>query len=214
MSNIGSKTLNRIWEQVPPNYYHQGVTKNLFQWIWHTQKIKSFKHLVQHQQSTKILDVGCAGGYMTNKVAEVFPKAEIFGIDPYPAAIAYAKSRFPQINFQTADAHKLPFEKDIFDLIICYETIEHVIDPLKILEEMKRVIKKDGMVIVAMDSGNLLFKTVWWWWEKTFGKVWQNAHLHPFHHQYLGQIIKQAGFKVTRKHFSHLGMEVSFVLQK
>lgn len=214
MKTIDSKALDQIWEQVPPDYYHQGVTKNFLQWVWHTSKIRSFKSLVQHQKFTKILDVGCAGGYMTNKVAEMFPKAQVLGIDPYPAAIAYAKKRFPQIYFQVADAHKLPFNKASFDLIICYETIEHVINPLKILQEMQRVIKKDGTVIVAMDSGNLLFKAIWWGWEKTFGSVWQNAHLHPFHHQDLERVIKEAGFQIIQKHFSHLGMEVSFVLQK
>lgn len=214
MSSIRHKTINEIWQQVPPDYYHQGVTKNLLQRIWHTSKIKSFKQLVQYQKFTKILDVGCAGGFMTNKVFEVFPKAQISGIDPYPAAITYAQKRFPLIHFQIADAHKLPFNQDSFDLVICYETIEHVINPLQILQEMRRVIKKDGTVIVAMDSGNLLFKTIWWGWEKTFGSVWQNAHLHPFHHQDLEMIIKQAGFKIVKKHFSHLGMEVSFVLEK
>lgn len=214
MSDIKSKTLNQIWQQVPPDYYHQGVTKNLLQWIWHTYKIKSFRQLVQYQKSTKILDVGCAGGFMTSKVAEIFPNAQVFGIDPYPAAIAYAKKRFPQMCFQIADAHQLPFDEDSFDLIICYETIEHVVNPLKILQEMRRVIKKDGIVILAMDSGNLLFKTIWWGWEKTFGRVWQNAHLHPFHHQDLEKIIKQVNFKIAKKHFSHMGMEVSFVLKK
>ncbi|KKR81589.1 MAG: hypothetical protein UU73_C0001G0135 [Candidatus Daviesbacteria bacterium GW2011_GWA1_41_61] len=214
MNKPKQKTLNQIWQQVPPNYYHQGVTKNLLQWIWHTSKIKAFKQIVQQKKFIKILDVGCSGGFMTSKVAEIFPRSQVFAIDAYPDAINYAKSRFPHINFQVADAHHLPFPEDSFDLIICYETIEHVLNPQKILQQMRRVVKKNGTVIVAMDSGNLMFKTTWWAWEKTFGRVWQGAHLHPFHHQDLEKIIRQADFKITKKHFSHLGMEVSFVLKK
>lgn len=209
-----SKSLDQIWQQVPPNYYDKGVKTNPLQWLWHSQKIKTFKQLVRHKNFSHILDIGCAGGFMTNKIALMFPKSKVYGIDVYPDAIAYAKSQFPHIHFKSADAHHLPFAKDSFDLVVCYETIEHVLDPKKILKEMKRVIKKDGTVIIAMDSGNLMFRIVWLFWEKTFGRAWQGAHLHPFNHQDLEEIIEGAGFKITKKHFSHFGMEVSFVIKK
>jgi len=78
----------------------------------------------------------------------------------------------------------------------------------------KSKVTKDGQAIIAMDSGNLLFRIIWWFWEKTFGNVWHGAHLHPFQHRDLEKVIKEVGFKITKKHFSHLGMEVSFVLRK
>lgn len=151
---------------------------------------------------------------MTNKISKLFPKSKATGVDVYPTAIHFAKVKYPHINFLVTDAHKLPFNKNSFDLVICYETIEHVINPKKLLQEIRRVTKQEGTAIIAMDSGNLLFRIVWPIWERTFGKVWQGAHLHPFHHTVLEKVINATGFSIAKKHFSHLGMEVSFVLKK
>ena len=98
--------------------------------------------------------------------------------------------------------------------MICYETIEHVTKPLAALKEMGRVLSKNGKLILTMDSGSLLFRIVWYIWENTKGSVWKGAHLHPFNHNQLEGLIKKAGFKIQRKIFSHLGMEVTFELTK
>lgn len=208
------KKLNEIWHQVPPDYYENGIASNILQRIWHNQKITTFKHLVDGQEFKKILDVGCASGILTNKVWEIFPESKVTGVDVYKRFINYGKRKYPNIQFVAADAHKLPFKSNYFDLVICYETIEHVVNPNLVLKELRRVVKKDGLVIVAMDSGSLAFRLVWWLWEKGKGKVWRNAHLHPFHHNKLGKVIESVGFRTIKKHFSHFGMEISFVLKK
>lgn len=212
MSN--NKKIHDIWNQVPPDYYEKGINANIFQRIWHTKKLSIFKDIINGIKCKKILDVGCAAGNFTNNISHIFPRAKITGIDAYSRAIEYGKNKYPHINFILADAHNLPFKNNSFDLIICYETIEHIIDPLKALKEMRRVLRNDGNALVVMDSGSLFFRIVWWVWKKTKGKVWQGAHLHPFNHHQLGILIKNAGFKISLKKFSHLGMDVSFVLKK
>lgn len=209
-----NKKLTRIWQQVPVDYYERGITNNILQRLWHNRKITAFKNLVNNRNFGKILDVGCASGTLTNKISKLFPKSIIVAVDVYDKAINYGRGKYPHIKFVRTDAQNLPFKDNFFDLVICYETIEHVQVPDKVLRELKRVIKKDGLIIVAMDSGNLLFRIVWWFWEKSKGKVWQDAHLHPFHHNELEQIIRKMGFKIVKKHFSHLGMEVLFLLKK
>lgn len=208
------RKLTKIWQQVPADYYEKGVTTNILQQIWHNKKIATFKHLVDDGSFKKILDVGCAAGTLTNKISKLFPQSVVVGVDVYAEAINYGRKRYPYINFVKADTNKLPFKNNSFDLTVCYETIEHVNNPDKVLKELKRVTKKDGLAIIAMDSGSLLFRIVWWFWEKTKGKVWQDAHLHPFHHAQLERTIRRAGFKIIKKHFSHWGMEVSFLLKK
>lgn len=209
-----SKKLFDVWRQAPPDYYDRGVKSNIFQYIWHTNKIRVFKKNVPRKDFSKILDIGCASGLMTSKIAAFFPKSKVTGIDVYSDAISLAQKKYPHIRFYTCDAHKLPFPANTFDLIISYEMIEHVLDPKKVLKEMYRVAKKDSTIIISMDSGSLLFRLIWWFWEKTTGRVWKGAHLHPFHHSELEETIKNAGFKIKQKHFSHLGMEVTLVLQR
>lgn len=203
-----------IWDQVPVAYYQKGVKRNPFQWLWHTHKLNLARKILSKIKFNNCLDVGCASGYMISEIAKSYPKAKYFGIDIYDKAIKYAKKTYPDISFRTAPADKLPFKTNSFDAVLFYETIEHVENPQNCLKEIKRVLKNDGTLILTMDSGSLLFRAVWFIWENTKGKIWQGAHLHPFHHSELEALIKSSGFKIKEKIFSFLGMEVTFILSK
>lgn len=209
-----SSNLYKIWSQVPKDYYQKGIRTNLLQKIWHKNKINNAKQIIQNLVFRKCLDVGCASGYMISEIATEYPKATFFGVDVYDKAIKYARLKYPHIKFYLASAEKMPFKKNSFDLIISYETIEHVQDPQGFLSEIKGMLKKDGTFILAMDSGNLLFKIVWYVWENTTGKVWQGAHLNVFHHTQLEKLVKDLDFKVRKKIFTHFGMEIVLVLKK
>lgn len=211
---INNNSLYKIWSQVPKDYYQKGIKKNLLQRIWHRNKIKHAKKIIQNLSFNQCLDVGCASGYMISEIAAEYPKATFFGVDVYDKAIKYAKIKYPHIKFYRSPAEKMSFKENSFNLIISYETIEHVQNPPAFLLEIKRVLKKDGTFILAMDSGNLLFKIVWYIWENTTGKVWQNAHLNAFHHSQLEKLIKSSGFKIKKKLLTHFSMEVVFILQK
>lgn len=211
---LSQDPLYEVWDQVPVDYYQSGVKKSLLQKLWHKRKLSIARKILSQQNFKKCLDVGCASGYMVSEISRVFPYALYWGVDSYDKVIDYGKKKYPHIKFKVANAQKLPFKTGEFDLIICYETIEHITKPLKALKEMKRVLGKNGKLILTMDSGSLLFRIVWYFWENTKGKVWKGAHLHPFHHEELEDLIKKAGFRITRKIFSHLGMEVTFILTK
>ncbi|MEK7497552.1 MAG: methyltransferase domain-containing protein [Patescibacteria group bacterium] len=208
-----NKDLIKIWNQVPPNYYEKEIARNLLKRYWHTLKVSTFRKLTKNLRPKKILDVGCASGRMANEVSKIFPEAKISAIDAYSKTINYGKKKYPHINFSVEDAHKLSFKSSTFDLVICYEVIEHVVDPKRVLAEIRRVMKKNGRALVVMDSGNWLFRIVWFISENTISRVWQGAHLHPFKHRELENAIKKVGFKIVNKHFSHFGMEVSFYLK-
>lgn len=206
--------LYEIWDKVPVTYYQKGTKSNMLQKIWHGIKVKQAREIISKGDFKNGLDVGCASGYMTSLLSQSFPQVNFSGIDVYDKAISFAKKNYPNISFKVAPAEKIPFKDNFFDLVVCYETIEHVEDPLKSLQEIRRVLRKDGVGIISMDSGNWLFRMVWFVWEKTKGKVWEGAHLHPFHHTQLGEMIIKSKLKIKEKIFTHLGMEVTFVVSK
>lgn len=210
-NHVPKKKLQQIWAQVPPNYYDLGIAKNPLQKLWHTHKLTQVVKLLP-KESQRVLDVGCSSGVLTARIAQALPKsARITGLDSYRAAIIFARRKYPHLNFVVADAHKLPFKNKVFDLVICTETLEHLTDPKKALGEIKRVLIKNGQAIISMDSGSFLFKIIWFFWTKTKGQVWQGAHLHEFNTQILEDLIKNAGFKITKKTTSHLGMAVTIL---
>jgi len=206
--------LKNIWSQVPPDYYEKGITRNFFQKLWHIRKWMIVKKMIQGTKPRRVLDVGCASGWLAARVAKMLPKALVTGVDVSPKMIDYAKVVHPNINFIKADAHKLPFSDGSFDLIICTETLEHVVDPLRVLGEIKRCLIPKGEAIISMDTGSLLFKIIWFFWTKAKGRVWRKAHLHKFNKNKLQKLFAQANFKVVEQQISHLGMAMTFRLRR
>lgn len=89
----------------------------------------------------KILDVGCGGGFMLNKLAERFPNAQLTGFD------IKEPEHHDKFEFVGGNVELLPFENDSFDVVISSHLVEHLIELEVCLNEMKRVAKKKLIVV-------------------------------------------------------------------
>lgn len=96
-----------------------------------------------------VLDIACGDGYGTALLAELAYKVE--GVDLDAKTIEYASKKYlrQNINFIIGDILNIPFEDNFFDLIVCFETFEHVDDHDRLLNEVKRVLKDDGILIMS-----------------------------------------------------------------
>lgn len=196
--------------QVPPDHYDRGIKNNIFQKLWHKRRFAQVCQVLDARQSAgpgRILDIGCHGGTFTEIIGKRFPEAQVFGIDISPKAIDYARKKRPQINFQIANAEKLPFSDSFFNLITCFDTFEHLPDSSKALSQMHRVLAKDGKVIFLIPTESFLFRTVWFFWSRFGpGKVWQETHIQNFNGQKLDKLLENAGFKIEVRKTINLGM--------
>lgn len=204
---------NDIIEQVPFDYYQNGVKNNIFQKTWHTRKLHVVMSNIPDYPSS-ILDVGCASGWFLSRIKKKFPKAKCVGIDLYRDAIQFGKKKYPKITFKVADAHKIPYKSKTFDLVICTEVLEHIKDPEAALKEIKRILKKNGSAIIELDSGSVLFSIVWYLWRMSRGNVWSHAHLHSFTVKKLERMLTKTGFEIKNKKKFNLGMAMVFLVKK
>ncbi len=99
-------------------------------------------------ENSKILDVGCAKGFMMHDLSIALPNSEIKGID----VSKYAKDNAidtQKNNITLANANSIPFEDNYFDLVIAINTIHNLpkIDCKQALREISRVTKKDAFVM-------------------------------------------------------------------
>jgi ubiquinone/menaquinone biosynthesis C-methylase UbiE len=106
----------------------------------------------------KVLEVGCGAG---RSIFDILPVTkDITGIDHDDKAIADAIKNFsgyPSISFIRADAADLPFDREIFDFIVCMTTFANFADKkFIILEEIKRVLKNTGKIIISVFSEDAL----------------------------------------------------------
>ena len=95
-----------------------------------------------------MLDAACGEGYGTALLAGA-GSSSATGLDLDEAAIAHARSNHPAPEFVVGDVGDLPFDDASFDLIVCFETIEHVPDPGRALAELQRVVAPEGLLLVS-----------------------------------------------------------------
>lgn len=202
---------DKVIEKVPLNYYQSGIKTNIFQRFWHTRKLSEVLKIMNGLNNFgKILDVGCASGWFISQVNKKYPRSICFGIDIYKDAVHYAQNEYSKINFKVADAHRIPYERNSFNVVICTEVLEHVDNPKDVLLEIKRVLKKDGATIIELDSGSLLFSIAWFVWRQFKGKIWNDAHLHSFNVEKLEDLLKSCNFRIVQKKKFNFGMAMIF----
>ena len=68
--------------------------------------------------------------------------------------------------------------------------------PLKILKDIKKVLKKNGYAVLLVPTNNFLFETIWFFWTKFRGKIWKDTHIQTYKDNYLVRLSKQVGFKI------------------
>lgn len=213
MNAVKSKEFRKILNRVPENYYDAGVRSNFFQRFWHKRKWTTLNEILRGARG-KLLDIGCADGTTTRQIKHSYHNLKVTGVDIYPKAISYAKRVSAGINFLTADAHALPFTKNTFDWVVAIEVLEHLHDSEKVLEEIRRVLKKGGYLIVGQDTDSLLFKIIWWFWTRGKGSVWVGSHINCMQPKRLTSEIKRKGFRIKKVQFINFGMEIFIVAQK
>lgn len=120
-----------------------------------TRFLKYYKSLSSRKKNKLILDVGCGVGQVVIKLAK--DGLDSVGIDVSPIAIKIGvegAKKNPHAFFVVASGYQLPFKQEAFEVAGCLDVLEHLKDPELCLSEMLRVIKKEGIIVVA--SPNLL----------------------------------------------------------
>lgn len=107
--------------------------------------------LDQVRSATRALDLGTGTGTAALEVARRFPQAEVIGADLAPAMLAEARRKVPpelapRVSFDLADAERLPYPDEWFDLV----TLANMIP---FFDELDRVLAPGGSVVFAWSGG-------------------------------------------------------------
>ncbi|RSD35147.1 MAG: methyltransferase type 11 [Methanohalophilus sp.] len=144
---IYSKRINGLW------YPREGVVKFVARFIKRRVGIDRYD---MKSEANKVLDLGCGNGRHVVFFAE--QGFEVSGIDISSEAIEIAKAWIKKKNLmadlKTADAEKIPYEDNSFDIVISDGVIDHVSfdKAMLIMNEVKRVLKPKGYVYIKLRS--------------------------------------------------------------
>ncbi len=132
-----------------------------------------------------ILDVGCGDGVHLRELAKT---KKIFGVD-------FSAERLKKVNDKVicADARFLPFKEEIFESVYSSEVLEHLEDPKKATEEMKRVLENNGSLIISVPYKEKIEKIICMHCGKDF---FLHGHLYSFDEEKIGDI---SSLKLERK---------------
>ena len=113
-----------------------------------TETVSFMKEVYGLNDSSRVLDVGCAKGFMMHDLSLIIPQAEIVGVDISSYAKEHAIETMKD-NIYIASANNLPFEDDYFDLVIAINSLHNLplIDCKEAFREIDRVGKGDAFVM-------------------------------------------------------------------
>jgi 2-polyprenyl-6-hydroxyphenyl methylase/3-demethylubiquinone-9 3-methyltransferase len=112
-------------------------------------RLKFFDRLVGDWRGKTVLDLGCGGGFMAEAMAE--KGARVTGLDPAREALAaarrHAEAQGLAIDYREGQGEALPFADGTFDIVASCDALEHVDDLGRVLDEVARVVKADGLFL-------------------------------------------------------------------
>ncbi|OGU17396.1 MAG: hypothetical protein A2X61_15230 [Ignavibacteria bacterium GWB2_35_12] len=94
-----------------------------------------------------LLDGGCSYGYGTRFIRA--KSKNVFGIDLNPKHIEIAEKRYKDIQFKCCSLENTEFESQFFDAIVINDVLEHTHDKIQTLNEMNRILKPGGTIIIS-----------------------------------------------------------------
>lgn len=150
------------------------------------EKIEKFK------RKGRILDIGCGRGKM---LAGLKGRGwETYGTELSEESASYAKEKLG-LNVYPGDFLSSRFPSDFFDCVTLFHVLEHLKDPLKNLMEIKRILKKDGLLLIALPNfggGQSEFS----------GRTWFHLdvprHYSHFTLKTLRRFLDNAGFRIKK----------------
>lgn len=102
----------------------------------------------QYVVGKDVLDVACGTGIGTSYLRQAGAR-KVSGLDLDPGAIAFAKVNYPECEFAQSDATALSLPDGSVDVVVSFETIEHIKDQKKFLQECRRVLRTEGSLICS-----------------------------------------------------------------
>jgi len=107
--------------------------------------------LLNPKANSSLLDVGCGSGILLHKLLLLNRNLKLYGLDITPKMVEVANAKFknnPDVKITLGSAIKMPYKNNSFDYVTCASSFHHHPNPALSINEMVRVLKPGGKLII------------------------------------------------------------------
>ncbi len=182
----------RFYDAVWHNY-----TRKTLEYIWQALDTERLEGKASGEEDTTIclLDLACGTGELERRLVSLFPRIKIVALDNSPQMLSQARSKLrgnTQVSFVQGDVTRpLPFTEASFDYVVFANALHYMARPGLLLEEIHRVIKPGGQLIIEDFTVHDYF--LWTWFEKLL-RVVDPQHYRTYSLSELCRFVTTAGF--------------------
>lgn len=136
------------------------------------------------KDSKLVLDLGCGRGYWTERISTLLTSGKCIGVDAMSEFVERGRVEFKK-DFRVMDYHRLEFPDIVFDVVYADNTIEHSPKPDVVFSEIRRVLKKDGLLVLLIPPDKL-----------GYPKLNNRYHLWKVDRTIITEALESNGFKI------------------
>jgi len=160
--------------------------------FYHSATVRETLRRVEVREGHRVLDVGCGTGNLMLALSEAVSRIELAGIDPCAEMLELARQKLPRsIELRESGAEHLPFPSESFDVVVSTSALHDFRDPLRVLSEIKRVLKPNGELVITDWCHDYLTCRVY-----DFFLKWINrAHYRTYRAAACQEMLQASGFQ-------------------
>jgi ubiquinone/menaquinone biosynthesis C-methylase UbiE len=134
----------------------------------------------------RVLDAGCGTGALLDRLKDR-GDVELYGLDFSGQALAYTRQR-GHARLVQGDLTRLPFPDGTFDVVTALDVVEHVREDEQALNEVNRVLRPDGVLLVSVPA----FQFLWGPHDTAL------QHFRRYTTAEMGALMRRTGFRVSK----------------
>ncbi len=169
-----------IWERIVPEQLADDSASQSILDI----HLRRYETAARYAKDKRVLDIACGVGY-GSKMLHLAGAKSVVGVDLSPETLSYARENYetPGLQFINANAEAFDWPEP-FDLIVSFETLEHLPHPDLFLRRMGQLLTPDGDFLLSVPLGET--------------RHLDPYHLHAFSQTEVFSLFEQAGFWIER----------------
>lgn len=155
----------------------------------------------------KVFDVGTAGGAFLKAAFEM--GWNVSGCEPNQAMCRFVKEKY-DYNINCGTLFECNLEADAFDMVTLWDVLEHVPNPIEVLKECARILKKDGIIVINNPDRTS-------WIARILGRKWpflSTVHIYYFNKQTLSIYANRVNMEIIEVRPFYQYLKVGYILSR